>query len=144
MIKFIKHFVAFYFCLIKKKKKMELIIWIYNKNNFKISNFIPKYAGVPTTDLLKDFSPMIRANPKSQSLTYNYISVSLHFQQFKICEMSRNRKIDKIQTWGKSESDDNNTFSGFKSQCTIFLKWRWRSADNIWNNRSFFFYFSLL
>ena len=30
---------------------------------------IPRYAGVPTTDLRKDLSPMILANPKSHSFT---------------------------------------------------------------------------
>lgn len=30
----------------------------------------PRYAGVPTTDRRNDFSPMILANPKSQSFTW--------------------------------------------------------------------------
>ena len=52
--------------------------------------YSPRYAGVPTTDFLKLFSPMTLAKPKSHSLA-----------------------------WGMPLSEVRRTFSGFRSQCTI-------------------------
>ena len=50
----------------------------------------PRYAGVPTTDFLKLFSPMTLAKPKSHSLA-----------------------------WGMPLSEVSRTFSGFRSQWTM-------------------------
>lgn len=66
--------------------------WKLKKNQNYLLKYLPRYAGVPTTDRRKDFSPIIRANPKSHNLT---------------C--------------GKSEFELSSTFSGFRSQWTIFL-----------------------
>ena len=54
-------------------------------------------------DFLKDFSPMILAKPKSQSLV-----------------------------WGMPVSEVSRTFSGFRSQCTISFLWRYCRAVRIW------------
>jgi len=48
-------------------------------------SYLPRYAGVPTTDLLNDFSPMILAKPKSHNFTWIYTStesvyVAIHIQ----------------------------------------------------------------
>lgn len=63
---------------------------MHNKRWLSIK--LPRYAGVPTTDLRNDFSPIILANPKSHSFT-----------------------------WGYSASELSSTFSGLRSQCTMFL-----------------------
>ena len=63
---------------------------------------LPRYAGVPTMDFRNDFSPIILANPKSQSLV-----------------------------WGIPDSDVNSTFSGLRSQWTMSFLCKYCNAANI-------------
>jgi len=44
-----------------------------------IKVFQPRYAGVPTTERRNDWSPMIRAKPKSQSFTWTHIHAHICF-----------------------------------------------------------------
>lgn len=41
-----------------------------------------------------------------------------------------------LLTCGKESADASKTFSGLRSQCTMFLKWRWRSATRICPKRN--------
>ena len=41
---------------------------------------IPRYAGVPTMDLRKDLSPIMRANPKSHNFTWNEKDILKHMR----------------------------------------------------------------
>ena len=40
-------------------------------------------------------------------------------------------RIVRMMTWGKSESDERRTFSGFKSQWTMFLLCKCFNATRI-------------
>ena len=43
------------------------------------------------------------------------------------------RTMVRILTWGKSESEERRTFSGFKSQWTMFLLCKCFNATRIYN-----------
>ena len=43
------------------------------------------------------------------------------------------RMMVRILTWGKSESEERRTFSGFKSQWTMFLLCKCFNATRIYN-----------
>ena len=47
--------------------------------------------------------------------------------------VSNLKPIHVIRTWGKAVSDDNRTFSGFRSQCTICLECKCFKATIIYN-----------
>lgn len=59
--------------VLKEKKKHDVMFGFFSQNQQKKRNKIQyerKYAGVPTIERRKDFSPIIRAKPKSQSFVW--------------------------------------------------------------------------
>lgn len=95
----------------------------------------------PCCVFIFSFPPWVRSKPLSHWSHYlgslwliNYLELTQSPPTVSVRWTSPNKE-GTFLTWGNGSADDSNTFSGFKSQWTIFLKWRCLKSHRIWGRR---------